>query len=139
MKRRLFILGVVVAAVVGVVWLKQNRANPTGSEDAKPGAHTSVLLFADPREADSSCGCGEVIRIARQANEFPGVAFQWFDPRKDSGAAKQHKVKASPTVLIVGADGTERGRFEGETSEVIDELRSAITALDTARTTTARP
>jgi hypothetical protein len=94
------------------------------------------LLFADPREAESSCGCGQIIRMVRGAN-VPGiVAVQEFDPQRESEAARVHAVRVNPTVIIARRDGVEQVRFEGESPDVIAGLRGALAALTSG---TAQP
>ena len=88
-----------------------------------------VLLFADPREAESSCGCGQIIRMVREAGVAGVVAVREFDPQRDSEAARLHAVRVAPTVIVAGSDGVERQRFEGESAEVIADLRGALAAL----------
>lgn len=131
-KTRFLVQALVVAAVAGVLWLKRDHGSSAVTYKANPDAHTRVMLFADPREANSSCGCAEVIRIARHASDIPDVAFQEFDPRTNQSAAQEHGVRVFPTVLIMAADGGERGRFEGEAPAVINDLRTAIASLEGA-------
>ena len=88
-----------------------------------------MLLFADPREAESSCGCGQIIRMVRAA-DVPGiVAVQEFDPRRETEAARVHAVRVNPTVIIARGDGAEQVRFEDESPDVIAGLRGALAAL----------
>lgn len=133
MRVRIVVLAVVAAAVAGIVWFKQTRAS---SVAAPSGARTTVLLFADLREADDTCGCGDVIRLARKTDGLSGVAYHEFDARQQADAARQYGVRTLPTVLVLGADGAERKRFEGESKQVIGQLRSALASLDGAKTTT---
>ena len=82
-----------------------------------------------PREAESSCGCGQIIRMVREA-DLPGVvAVQEFDPQRESEAVRVHAVRVAPTVIIAGGDGVEQTRFEGESPDVIDGLRGALASL----------
>ncbi len=135
MKRRVLILAVVGAAVAAVLWLKPTAPTspkrPEGSvAPARERASVaSVLLFVDPREAEGNCGCAEIIRVARAASEIPGVIFREFDIRQGGEEIRLHGVRVSPTVLIAGPDGSERARFEGESSEVIAKLRAAVKDL----------
>lgn len=138
MYARLLALTAVAAAVAGILWLKQDRAGPVADPGREPGAHSKVLLFADLREAGSSCACAEVIRLARATDELPGVAFEEFDPRERKEVAERHGVRVLPTVLVLGSDGAERGRFEGESQQVIGALRSALESLASAHTTVRR-
>jgi hypothetical protein len=139
-KRELAIVAVVVVAVAVVLALKFGRSDAASStaaaetsgaavEDAASSTPT-VLLFADPREAGSSCGCAEVIRLARDAGTRSGVDFAEYDPRHAEAEAQRHEVRVSPTVLILDASGHETARFEGESPAVIDALREALGGLE---------
>ncbi|RME73710.1 MAG: hypothetical protein D6776_06530 [Planctomycetota bacterium] len=141
MNKKIAILAAVVVAVIAVLALKTSRPDeqsptaaavpPAASEprgELATPAHT-VLLFADPREAESSCGCAEVVRIARAAGERPGVGFAEYDPRRADEQARRHRVRVSPTVLILGADGSEEERYEGESPAVVARLRYALGRL----------
>ena len=140
MSRRVVVGSLVLLAVALVLWLKPSRSTSQTAEaenPAVPSAAIQVLLFADPREAESSCGCGQIIRMVREV-DLPGViAVQEFDPRRDPEALRLHSVQVAPTVVIAGGDGVERERFEGESPEVIDALRGALEAVTsgTAQTT----
>ena len=137
--KRLGIMSIVVIAIIAVLWLKLRDApetgrtvahtSPTIAERGQSVAAATVLLFADPREAESSCGCSEIIRIARSANDASGVTMREFDTRRRDEQAERHSVRVSPTVIIVGPDGAEQERFEGESGQVIARLRAAIDAL----------
>lgn len=134
MTKKLIITAVVVAGIGLVIWFKPappapepQTAAPASSE--LPATATTVLLFADPREAESSCGCAEIIRLARSADAVEGVAFREIDSRQPDQAATQYAVRVSPTVLIVDTAGDVRHRFEGESRSVIDGLRTAINDL----------
>ena len=132
MTRRVVVGSVVVLAVALVLWLKPNTST-NGTLEAPDPVHASttaqVLLFADPREAESSCGCGQIIRMVREA-EVPGiVAVQEFDPKGEPEAIRVHAVRVVPTVVIADAEGVEQTRFEGESSDVIAGLRGALAAL----------
>ena len=139
MTRRLMIGAVVVLAVVLVVWLKAGRSTNDTSEipdPELPSITSQVLLFADPREAESSCGCGQIIRMVREAGVAGIVSVHEFDPQRDAEAARLHAVRVAPTVIVAGSDGVERRRFEGESAEVIADLRGALAALTSG---TAQP
>jgi hypothetical protein len=123
---------IVVLAVALVLWLKSSTSTNDTAEMPDPvltSAAAQVLLFADPHEAESSCGCGQIIRMVREAG-LPGVvAVDEFDPQRDPEAARVHAVRVAPTVIIAGSDGVERQRFEGESAEVIADLRGALASL----------
>ena len=132
MTRRVIIGAIVVLAVALVLWLKPSTStnDATDVPDPElPSVTSQVLLFADPREAESSCGCGQIIRMVREAGVAGVVAVHEFDPQRDSEAARLHAVRVAPTVIVAGSDGVERQRFEGESAEVIADLRGALGAL----------
>ena len=133
MSRRVIVGSLVVVAVALVLWLKPRtptNGTPEVPDPALAPAATQVLLFADPREAESSCGCGQIIRMVREAGVAGAVAVHEFDPQRDSEAARLHAVRVAPTVIVADSDGVERKRFEGESAEVIADLRGALAALD---------
>ncbi len=141
MKTRVAILGAVTALVFVVLALEPSTAPERQTErpDAQASGATAdptrmpaaatVLLFADAREAESRCGCAEVIRIARGAGDVRGVTMREFNTRREEEQAKRYGVRVSPTVIIADANGMEQARFEGESGQVITELRTAIDAL----------
>lgn len=90
-----------------------------------PSAAVQVLLFADPREADSSCGCGQVFRAVRAAASR-GVAVREIDPQQASDLVRQHRVTVDPTLLVFDAQGNELGRHEGESSTVLAAIREEL-------------
>lgn len=134
MNRRAILGSLVLLAVVLVLWLKPGPSADDTAEVPKPAVApiaVRVLLFADPREADSSCGCGQIIRMVRAAGRPGLVDVQEFDPQRESEATRAHAVRVAPTVIIAGGDNAERVRFEGESPEVIADLREALAVLTT--------
>ena len=74
MSRRVIVGSLVVVAVALILWLKPRtptNGTPEVPDPALAPAVTQVLLFADPREVESSCGCGQIIRMVRAA-DVPG-------------------------------------------------------------------
>ena len=139
MSRRVIVGSLVVVAVALILWLKPRtptNGTPEVPDPALAPVATQVLLFADPREAESSCGCGQIIRMVREA-DVPGVvAVQEFDPQRESEAVRVHAVRVAPTVIIARGDGIEQTRFEGESPDVIAGLRVALASLTSG---TAQP
>ena len=132
MNRRVIVGSIVVLAVALVLWLKPSTStNGThGVQDpAFASAATQVLLFADPGEARSSCGCGQIIRMVRGVDAPGVVAVREFDPERESETARLHAVRITPTVIIAGAAGVEQARFEGESHDVVAALRGALATL----------
>ncbi|MEW6144151.1 MAG: hypothetical protein AB1598_03925 [Thermodesulfobacteriota bacterium] len=132
MKKNIIIVSIVLTAVSFTLWLKPSSSTNSGSnvlEPDKAHADNKILLFADPREADSSCGCAEVISVARSAAGVPGVAYAEFDINNSREEARKYSVRISPTVIFLNKDNTEKARFEGESSSVIKELRGTVGSL----------
>ena len=95
MNRRVIVGSFVVLAVALVLWLKPSRSvNGTHEVQDPASAATRVLLFADPREAESSCGCGQIIRMVRGA-DVPGV-------RGRPGVRPAARVRSSPSACRAG-------------------------------------
>ncbi len=128
--RILAVLAVVVAAAA-VVGLKQARARPRSTPaeatTAPRAAAPSVVLVADPREADTQCGCGLIIRRVRQA-KARGVKVLELAPT-DPGVSR-YAVSVAPTVLVLGSDGHVVARREGESSETLAAISSDLAALE---------
>jgi len=131
----------VAALAAGVVAYKElgtpsklvRRAPTTsvGAGAARTGAG-SVLLFADPSEAQSSCGCGQIIRLVREAVAH-GVAVREVAPGADAALEREHRVTVVPTVLFLDAGGRVVARYEGETHETIAALRAGLDGLKAKR------
>jgi hypothetical protein len=117
----------VVGGGIGLAaWKDHHRVRPI--VQAPKASQPMLILFADLREADSSCGCGEVIRAVREAAK-KGVALQEMEPGPTDPVATRYALKTSPTVLVLGPDGTEQARFEGEGPDTIQGLRSQLQGL----------
>ena len=128
LRTKIAVVVVVVLAAVAVIWAKPATEPPAAPVQAESPTQVTVVLAADPREAGSSCGCGQIIALARGAGE-KGAMMLEFDPRDRPEEAKRLGVRVSPTVLVLGTDGSEEQRFEGESPEVVENLRKAIEAL----------
>ena len=130
MKKQVLIIAAVLAAVVSVLWLKWEKP-PQSPPVAVSGEGTraTVLLFADPREAEESCGCAEIIHMVRDLRGTPGVQVREIDPQRASDEARRLRVRTSPAVILLDAAGREIGRFEGESPSTIASLRSALASL----------
>ena len=146
MNKRLTILVAVAAAVTIVLWLKPRAAHEPAAPDAPASASSSsseltdtstVLLFADPREAEESCGCAEIIQLVRGVKDVPNIAVREVDSRYGGEDARRYAVRVSPSVVILDAAGEERARFEGESPAVIQALRAALDDLRHPRASAA--
>lgn len=132
MNVKTFAVAVVVAAAGAVIAVKTMRQRPAEAAvgAAAPGAMPSIVLIADPREADADCGCGPIIRRVREA-KVRGVAVEELAPA-DAGVAR-YGVSIVPTVLVLGADGRVVARREGESSETLAAITADLTALESRK------
>jgi hypothetical protein len=123
------ILGAIVVALVAatIIGAKATRQRPARASDTARAASPSVVLVADLREADSECGCGQVIRRVREA-KARGVNVQEIGPTDP--AAAPYGVTVAPTVLVLGADGRVVTRREGESSDVLAAISADLSRLE---------
>ncbi len=128
--RILAVLAVVVAAVA-VVGVKQARARPgpaaTEATAAPRASAPSVVLVADPREADTDCGCGLIIHRLREA-KARGVNVVELAPTDPE--VSRYSVSVTPTVLFLGSDGHVVARHEGESSKTLAAISSDLAELE---------
>jgi len=119
-------LAAIAAVAIGIVGYKSFTREDASAVEA-PAAQDNaprVLLFADLREADESCGCGEIIRAVR------GAAQRGVPTREnDSELGRAHRVTVEPSVIILDAQGRESARYEGESGETIAALQKDLDAL----------
>lgn len=119
----LLVLG---GGVALATWRIHHRQRPV--VQAPKAGQTTLILFADLREADSSCGCGEVIRMVREAAR-KGVSIHELEPRSADALVQRHRLTSSPTVLLLGPDGREQARFTGEGADTLQGLRARLQGL----------
>lgn len=113
--------GLAVAA-----WKSHHRVSPV--VQAPKASQPMLILFADLREADTSCGCGEVIRMVREAARN-GVPLHELEPGTADVLVQRHGLTTSPTVLVLGPDGREQARFTGEGADTLQGLRARLQGL----------
>ena len=116
----------VAAAVVAIIIIK-STGGPTATASTSPGA-PRVLLFANLGEAEDDCGCGHIIRTVRSAQKR-GVPTR----ENDEELSKKYRVTTEPTVLILDTNGAEQQRFEGESKNTIQTLKTEIAKLPSGR------
>lgn len=124
---------VLTAMLIGaVLWFKPSVVNTASSKNSRQEntqIRKRIILLADMREAGSSCGCAEMIEVARTAEKITGVAFEEYDLQASKEMAHKLNVRVSPTILILNKEGAEEIRFEGEDLEVIESLKTALKNL----------
>ena len=130
MSAKTLAVAAVVAAAGAIVAVKMTRHRPDDTAAAARAATPSVVLVADPREADSDCGCGRIIRRVREA-KARGVAVEEIGP--GDSAAFRYGVAVVPTVLMLNAEGRVVARREGESSETLAAIGADLAALESQK------
>lgn len=97
---------------------------------ATAAAPTKVVLIADLGEAGGTCGCAQMIRAARAA-QATTAQYEEHDARTDTEALTKFAVKEQPAVILLGSDGKEMKRFEGEAPETVEAVKAALLQLPT--------
>jgi hypothetical protein len=131
MKARWIGLVSILAVVVALVVYKQAVKAPAAPAATGPliaAQGPTVLLFADPREAEETCGCGEIFRLVRDAGTH-GVLVQEIAPDSDDERIRAHRVVVSPTVIVLDANENEIARHEGEDPATIAAIRAGLDNL----------
>ena len=130
MKYKWIGLVAVAAVVVAIVLYKQApQTSPAESiTEAGEEATPSVLLFADPDEADEVGGCGEIFTLVRAA-AARGIPTLEIDPHGDSELIRTHRVVVSPTVILRDEHGLETVRHEGEDAGTIAAIEADLERL----------
>jgi hypothetical protein len=121
-------VAVVLLAVVGLLLVKQqaHRVSPALTGNVE---RPSVLLVADLREAgEPGDACAEIIHAVREASKR-GIRVQELMPDSGSDLLQRYRVLTAPTVLVLSEDGRELGRFEGESRETVNAIRTRLATL----------
>ena len=120
---------VVVTGLATLVLYKETTRADSSTPDAVEAAEVapSVVLVADPREAESSCGCGKIIRRVRAA-KAEGVSVLEVEP--GSEVSREYRATVNPTVLFLNDRGEVVSRFEGEGEETIVQLDDRLDELE---------
>lgn len=122
---------IVLLAAAGLILWRITRMPASNSHDSiqrQAARRSTVVLFADLREADEIPGCGEIIKAVRAA-ATRGIPTRELDANHDATKASEYKLLVAPSVVILDANGEEIGRFEGESRETIASLTRAIGSL----------
>lgn len=126
------LVAVAVAFVALVAWRETYAGAPASRiepEDSAVGrVHPRVLLFADPREAGASCGCGLIVHAVREA-AAAGVATREVDPQRARDLVARYRVSVEPTVIFLDEQGHEVSRHEGEGGETIASIEAELDRL----------
>lgn len=124
MKRSALLAFLVLGSGAGLaLWRHHHRPQPL--VQAPQPSQPAMILFADLREADSSCGCGEVIRAAREAAHH-GWGLRELEPGSPDPLVARFALKTSPTVILLAPGGQEQARFEGEGPNTLRDLRAHL-------------
>ncbi len=126
MREKLVGLICVIAISFGIVLYKQTLiVAATPPESNKPW----VLLVADLHEADDAHdSCADIIQAVRDV-QARGVKTEELTPQSDSPLLRKYHVLTIPTVVIVGGDGQEKARFEGEDEKTLKALEKKLVEL----------
>lgn len=118
------------AATVPATTLAEAPAAASAATAAAPAtARSSVLLFADLREADEEKDrCGIIIRSVRATRQH-GVNVTEYDSGASPDVRKQHRVVVEPTVIVLDAAGREVARHEGEDDATMQAIRDEMARL----------
>lgn len=138
--KRSWQITVLVAVAIAFVALMAWRESRDGSQPAgiqpESGTETNasprVLLFADPREAEATCGCGLIFHAVREA-AASGLATREVDPERELELVAQHRVTVEPTVIFLDEEGHETSRWEGEAGETIAAIEAELARLNGER------
>ncbi|MGE5322019.1 MAG: hypothetical protein ACM3SW_04125 [Actinomycetota bacterium] len=120
-KRRVVGLATVLTIAIIIILAKNYRTTIKGYSQSA-SSEPRVVLVATPAEASSFARCGEIIRVVRTAARH-GVHVQELAPDSRSDIMDRYHVLETPTVLVLGADGSLRARFEGEAPETLAAVR----------------
>ncbi len=127
MSRKPLAVAAVIVAAGAIVAAKMARQRPAETTVVARATAPSVVLVADPREADSDCGCGKIIRRVREA-KARGVTVEEFGPGDPS--ATRYGVAVVPTVLVMSPDGGVLARREGESGETLAAIDADLAKLE---------
>lgn len=108
------------------------KPTPSAGSAAPNAANTTVLLYANMGEDHDECVCGQMIRAVRAA-AGKGVKVREVDTRdknKQAAVSKKYKIMVAPAVLFLDAKGKVTRRFEGESSDTMKALDSALGRLE---------
>lgn len=136
MKR--LILALVIAAVAGIViWKTMNRPPSAPATTTTAATNTAATasgrpafyLFRDPSDEDE--GCRRIYAFADRAErELAGkIDVKRPDVKSEKSIVDRYQVRVLPTILVVGADGAVKERFEGEDKSTAASIEQALAKL----------
>ncbi len=125
------VFGLAAALVVAKLGsARSDQETPSAGPSASSRAGMPrVVLVAELDSAEEGCGCGSVIRAVRSTSAR-GINALEIDPRTDQDPARRYRAVVSPTVILMGADGEEVERFEGESAESLQRLEARLSQLE---------
>ncbi len=133
MKKNL--LGVTAVAVIAVSivtykqWIRMPpAASKTSQRTSEDGTGLSLLLIADPRQANELDGCGAIVRMVRAA-AARGVPVREISPEAEPSLVSRYHIVVLPSVLLL-ENGSARRMYEGESPETVESIRAEIGALE---------
>jgi len=127
MKVKYIGLTAVVLIAAAIIGYKTHLA--AAAQSAKHTATPRVLLVANLAEAnETGDACAEIIHLVRAARKR-GIAVEELDADSKSPLLARYHVLVIPTVLIFDRDGKEVQRLQGEGSDVVQKLRTALARL----------
>lgn len=129
MRRNAILMAAVVLMAVVLIAVKPRFKRPEAAA-ARVNTDPTVILVADLREANEpGDNCAEIIRLVRDA-EKSGIRVSELLPNSGSPVLRQHRVTVAPTVLILGKDGREVTRFEGEDGSTVEAIRARLRQME---------
>ena len=131
MKRNLLLVLSVLVVAAGLIVVKRRVKESDAVAHVSPDP--TVILVADLSEANEPHdNCAEIIRAVREA-ETAGIRVSELMPGQASSLLREHQIVVAPTVLILGKDGRELNRFEGEQTSTVIAIRNRLQELRSKR------
>lgn len=125
MRRALIGVGLISCLVAAVACKGTTTTQASAGEKAKP---TTVVMAINLGEEDEEFGCGDVIHAVRTAAK-KGVRTREIDTRNKAdmeAASKRYRIMVQPTVVLLDDADKEVRRYEGESKDTIDALKTDL-------------
>ena len=122
-------LGMSCLFLVALVIIVYKQHSGVTAQEVSTGV-PSVLLVADLREAEEAGDrCADMIKMVRNV-KTRGVKVEELMPESTSPLIKEYHVVVIPTVILIGKDGHETDRFEGEGVDTVAALAAKLDTLN---------